>query len=246
MKTLQIILIALTSLWGCAKKQEMANVNQSSMKTTTVAATDTVTYLALGDSYTIGQSVTQQESFPYQLTNSLNNNFITEKSSFYVQNPTIIATTGWTTDDLINGIANSGITGKKFSFVTLLIGVNDQYEQLSLSNYQVKFAEVLNTAIGFANGDTSRVFVLSIPDYGVTPFGDGRDSTIGPQIDQFNAVNLAISTKAGVNYLNITNISRLAATQTGLVASDGLHPSAAMYQLWVQSLEPMVAAQIKK
>jgi len=247
MKTLQIILIASISFWGCAKKQYMANVNQNNTKTTTAAATDTLTYLALGDSYTIGQSVTQQESFPYQLTNSLNDNFITTKSPFYVKNPTIVATTGWTTDDLINGIANSGgITGKKFSFVTLLIGVNDQYEQLSLSNYQVKFAEVLNTAIGFANGDTSRVFVLSIPDYGVTPFGDGRDSTIGPQIDQFNAVNLAISTKAGVNYLNITNMSRLAATQPGLVASDGLHPSAAMYQLWVQSLEPMIAAQIKK
>lgn len=246
MKTLHLILIALTSLSGCAKKQDTTAANANTMKTATVSTSDTLTYLALGDSYTIGQSVTQQQSFPYQLTNSLNDSFVQDKSAFYVQNPTIIATTGWTTDDLINGIANSGIAGKKFSFVTLLIGVNDQYQQLSLSNYQVKFAQVLNTAISFANNNTSRVFVLSIPDYGVTPFGDGRDSTIGPQINQFNAVNMAISNKAGVNYLNITDISRLAATRPNLVASDGLHPSADMYQLWVQQLEPMVLVQIKK
>jgi len=244
MKTVHIILITLTAWSGCAKKSETAIVN--TMKTTNPVVIDSLTYLALGDSYTIGQSVTQQQSFPYQLTNALNDDFISNKSPFYVQNPTNIATTGWTTDDLIDGIANSGIANKKFSFVTLLIGVNDQYEELSLSNYEVKFVQVLNTAINFANGDTSRVFVLSIPDYGVTPFGDGRDSTIGPQIDQFNAVNLAISAKAGVNYLNITAISRLAATNQSLIASDGLHPSAAMYALWVQQLEPMVASEIKK
>jgi len=244
MKTVHIILITLTALSGCAKKSETAIVN--TMKTTNPVVIDSLTYLALGDSYTIGQSVRQQQSFPYQLTNALNDDFISNKSPFYVQNPTIIATTGWTTDDLIDGITNSGIANKKFSFVTLLIGVNDQYEELSLSNYEVKFAQVLNTAINFANGDTSRVFVLSIPDYGVTPFGDGRDSTIGPQIDQFNAVNLAISAKARVNYLNITAISRLAATNQSLIASDGLHPSGAMYALWVQQLEPMVASEIKK
>ena len=244
MKALHIILITLTSLSGCAKKSETAILN--TVKTTNPVATDSLSFLALGDSYTIGESVTQQQSFPYQLSNALNENFISNKSPFYIQNPTIIATTGWTTDDLINGITNSGITNKKFSFVTLLIGVNDQYQELSLSNYEVKFAQVLNTAINFANGDTSRVFVLSIPDYGVTPFGDGKDSIIGPQIDSFNSVNLAISNKAGVNYIDITPISRLAATNLSLVAPDGLHPSAAMYALWVQQLEPMVAAQIKK
>jgi lysophospholipase L1-like esterase len=207
---------------------------------------DSLTYLALGDSYTIGQSVTREQSFPHQLTDALNYSFISAKSPFYVQYPTIIATTGWTTDDLINGIANGGITNKKFSFVTLLIGVNDQYEQLSLSNYQVKFVQVLKTAINFANGGTSRVFVLSIPDYGSTPFGSSRANIISPEIDQFNTVNRDESKKAGVNYLDITPISRKAATNPGLVASDGLHPSAQMYQLWVQQLEPMVENQLKK
>jgi lysophospholipase L1-like esterase len=247
MKTLQIILIALTSLSGCTKKADTTDVATNTQpQITTMNAPDTLTYLALGDSYTIGEAVTQQNSFPYQLTNALNYNFISNKSPVHVQNPTIIATTGWTTDDLINGIANSGITNKKFNFVTLLIGVNDQYQQQSISNYQVKFAQVLNTAINFASGDTSRVFVLSIPDYGVTPFGSGRDSIIGPQIDQFNAINQSESKKAGVNYLNITAISREAATNLSLVAADGLHPSAAMYQLWVQQLEPMVVYQLKK
>lgn len=249
MKALQIILILLTSLSGCIKKAGTTAVTASNHKTdnnTTMTSPGSLTYLALGDSYTIGQSVTPEQSFPHQLTDALNYGFISAKSPFHVQYPTIIATTGWTTDDLINGIVNTAIANKKFSFVTLLIGVNDQYEQLSLSNYQVKFVQVLKTAINFANGDTSRVFVLSIPDYGVTPFGGSRANIIGPEIDQFNAVNRDESKKAGVNYLNITTISREAATNPGLVASDGLHPSAAMYQLWVQQLEPIVESQLKK
>jgi lysophospholipase L1-like esterase len=249
MKALQIILIALTSLSGCTKKADTTAITVSNIKTDnkiTMTSPDSLTYLALGDSYTIGQSVTREQSFPHQLTDALNYSFISAKSQFHVQYPTIIATTGWTTDDLINGIANGGITNKKFSFVTLLIGVNDQYEQLSLSNYQVKFVQVLKTAINFSNGETSRVFVLSIPDYGVTPFGSNRANIISPEIDQFNAINRDESKKAGVNYLNITTISREAATNPGLVASDGLHPSAQMYQLWVKQLEPMILSQLKK
>jgi len=249
MKTLQIILIALASFSGCAKKTDTPKINTvSSTNTgnmTTMTNTDSLTYLALGDSYTIGESVEQEQSYPYQLISSLNANFMAKKSAYKVQSPTIIATTGWTTDNLIAAINQSGITGKKFSFVTLLIGVNDQYQQLSLGNYQVKFAQVLNMAISFANGDVNKVFVISIPDYGVTPFAAGRDSIIGPEIDAFNAINLAESRKAGVNYLNITGISKQAATNLNLVAPDGLHPSALMYQLWVQQLEPMVMAKFK-
>jgi len=130
--------------------------------------------------------------------------------------------------------------------VTLLIGVNDQYQGLSQENYRIKFAAVLQTVIGFANGDTSRIFVLSIPDYGVTPFANGDDSIIGPQIDQFNAINKEISLKAGVQYLDITPISRVAAHNAALVAPDGLHPSALMYAYWMQQLEPMVATRLNK
>lgn len=208
--------------------------------TITKMTTDSLTYLALGDSYTIGEAVPQSQSFPYQLSNALTS------ASLPVAHPTIIATTGWTTDNLINAIANSGINNKKYDFVTLLIGVNDQFQGLSQNNYQVKFAQVLNTAISFANGDTSRVFVLSIPDYGVTPFAGGKDSVIGPQIDQFNAINKAESLRTGVHYLDITGISRQAATDPSLIAMDGLHPSGKMYGLWIQKLEPLIAARLKK
>ena len=238
MKALQIILIALTSLTECKKKAD--HTPAPANNNTTMTKPDTLNYLALGDSYTIGEAVLQIQSYPCQLTNALN------MRSFHVQPPTIIATTGWTTDDLINAISQSGITTKKFSFVTLLIGVNDQYQGLSMDNYKVKLAQVLKTTIAFANGDTSRVFVLSIPDYGVTPFANGQGSIIGPQIDQFNAINKAISVAARVNYLDITAISRIAATDPALIAPDGLHPSGKMYTMWVNLLEPMVAAQLKK
>ena len=129
--------------------------------------TGPVNYLALGDSYTIGESVPQDQSFPYQL------NSLLAQSSVKVNAPTIIATTGWTTDNLINAINASDIHNKTYDFVTLLIGVNDQYQGLSQTNYRTKFVQVLHTAINFAKGDTSRVFVVSIPDWGVTPFANG-------------------------------------------------------------------------
>jgi lysophospholipase L1-like esterase len=235
MKSIQLILIILSSLTGCAKKADTTNSSA-----TTMTATDSFTYLALGDSYTIGESVPQAQSFPYQLTNLLIN------SGLSVKAPTIIATTGWTTDDLITAISQSNIHANTYDFVTLLIGVNDQYQGKSQNNYKVKFAQVLSTAIAFAKGDTSRVFVISIPDYGVTPFAQGRDDVIGPQIDQFNAINESVSLKAGVHYLNITDISRQAATDLSLVAYDGLHPSAKMYTLWMQQLEPLVFARLQK
>jgi lysophospholipase L1-like esterase len=241
MKALQIIFIVITTLSACNKKASVAPViNDTINNTKTMPPIDTIHYLALGDSYTIGEAVPQAQSFPYQLADLLGG------QSFNVQPPTIIATTGWTTGNLINAISQSSITGKTYDFVTLLIGVNDQFQGLGQDNYKIKFAEVLNTAITFAKGDTSRVFVLSIPDYGVTPFANGQDSAIYPQIIAFNNINQSISKNAGVNYLNITDISREAATDASLLAPDGLHPSGKMYALWMQRLEPMVAAQIKK
>jgi len=244
MKTLQLILITLTAFTACAKKAEQpyTYVSPTINTDTTIRAmnTDSITYLALGDSYTSGEAVPQAQSFPYQLTASLS------ASSFKIGNPTEIAVTGWTTDDLIDAIAASNIRQKQYDFVTLLIGVNDQYQGLSQSNYSTKFTQVLQTAIAFAKGDTSRVFVLSIPDYGVTPFANGQDAVIGPQIDQFNAINKQISLKAGVHYLDITAISRQAANAPLLIAPDGLHPSGLMYAQWVKLLEPMVATRLNK
>jgi lysophospholipase L1-like esterase len=243
MKILCPILIAITTFTGCTKKEgnnsapAITNMNNND---TAVKASDTIfQYLALGDSYTIGQSIPADQSYPNLLASAL------MAQKYPVSAPKIIAVTGWTTDELINAIAGSGITDKKFDFVTLLIGVNDQYQQLSQDNYRTKFQQVLNMAIKFADGNKNRVFVLSIPDWGVTPFGHGRDHIIGPQIDQFNAINKQISDVAQVNYINVTAISRLAADRS-LIASDGLHPSEKMYQLWVDLLEPVVTAKLNK
>ena len=241
MRALQIILLTLSTLSGCIKRSNtIVPVNETAITGNTKTMTDSLTYLALGDSYTIGEAVSLDQSFPHQLSNALTAN------SYSTATPTIIAVTGWTTDNLINAISTTGITAKKFNFVTLLIGVNDQFQGLSQGNYKTKFDQVLKTAITFANGDTTKVFVVSIPDYGVTPFAGGNDAAIGPQIDQFNAINKAESLNAGVNYLNITDISREAATDPNLIAPDGLHPSAKMYGLWVKRLEPLVASRLKK
>lgn len=240
MRGFQIAFILLTVISGCSKKATSVPAVPVTTTVTTTSMTDSLTYLALGDSYTIGEAVPQNQSFPYQLSHSL----ITD--CLPVMHPVIIATTGWTADNLINAISASGITDKKFDFVTLLIGVNDQFQGLSQSNYQVKFIQLLNTAITFAKGDPTRVFVLSIPDYGVTPFAGGNDSTIGPLIDQFNAINKAETLKAGVPYIDITDISRQAAADLTLIAPDGLHPSGKMYGLWIQRLESLVSARLKK
>jgi lysophospholipase L1-like esterase len=241
MKALQLILITLTALTGCAKKPVNTPIVSKRDTTITKPMPDTnLTYLALGDSYTIGQSVIQNESFPYQLVNLLNST-----DGFHVDAPNIIATTGWTTNQLINAISYRKTPTNHYDIVTLLIGVNDQYQGNSQTNYQTEFAQVLQTAINSArDSDKTRVFVLSIPDYGVTPFANGQDSVIGPQIDQFNAINKAISLKAGVNYLDITAISREAANDPTLIADDGLHPSPKMYALWIQQLAPVVAARL--
>lgn len=233
MRLLCSIILSIVVISGCAKKSAYAPVM------TKTATNDTInTYLALGDSYTIGEAVPQAESFPYQLQAQLN------KDSLHVDTPKIIATTGWTTDELINAINQSGLVGKNYDIVTLLIGVNDQYRGISQDNYRIKFKHVLDTAIQFAGSNRKHVFVLSIPDYGVTPFAQGQDAVISPQIDQFNAINKSISDAEGVNYLDITGISRQAATDPGLIASDGLHPSGKMYGLWVAKLVPLIAANL--
>ena len=237
---MNIILIALTTFSGCNKKADTTKLNPADTAVTHTMTNDSLTYLALGDSYTVGEAEPQAQSYPYQLIDSLNN------KGYKVLHPNVIATTGWTTDDLINAIASSGISGKNFDFVTLLIGVNDQYQHLSIDNYKQNFTKVLNEAIQFAGGNTNKVFVISIPDWGVTPFANGQDSVIYPDIMKFNAVNLSISKTAGVNYIDVMPVSRMAAGDPTMIAPDGLHFSGKMYAEWVKLLEPVVAAHIKK
>lgn len=205
------------------------------------SGTGNFTYLALGDSYTIGESVKQAESFPYQLQGLL------KAQNISVANPKIIAVTGWTTDELQAAIKRENLNGI-FSFVTLLIGVNNQYRGYPLSTYKKEFSELLQTAIAYAGGNKSRVFVVSIPDWGATPFGknSGKNAeTIALEIDSFNRANQEITLAAGVSYTNITPASRNAATDPSLVADDGLHPSAKMYAEWASALSTQLTPMLK-
>ncbi len=192
------------------------------------------TYLALGDSYTIGQSVAVDERFPEQLVDSLHQRGIN------IARPEIIARTGWTTDELQRAINEKDPQGP-YDLVTLLIGVNNQYRGYDINTYRAEFVSLLNQAIAFAGNEKDHVVVLSIPDWGVTPFASGRDrQKIAAEINAFNAVNLQESESAGVPYVNITTISRFAASDSELVAGDGLHPSGTMYAEWVKKLLPVV------
>ncbi|MDN5287287.1 MAG: Lysophospholipase [Mucilaginibacter sp.] len=237
MKTIFLILFSLSTLTACTKTESMPSANLNPPPV--VPIKDTLSYLALGDSYTIGQSVSAQQSFPYLLASQLPGHRITE--------PIIIARTGWTTPQLIAAIdANDAVKGKTYDIVTLLIGVNDQYAGGSLADYRVKFIQVLNTAIKFAGSNKNHVFVLSIPDYGVTPFAKGDGARIAKEIDEFNNINRQESANAGVNYIDITDISKQAANNPSLIADDGLHPSVVMYQAWVEKLKPVVLKQFEK
>jgi lysophospholipase L1-like esterase len=201
--------------------------------------TSTKTYLALGDSYTIGQSVPDYERFPVQTVTYL------RAKNISIKDADIIAVTGWTTADLLNAL-NANPPKENYSFVTLLIGVNNQYQGRTLDEYKLQFTELLNRSIAYAGNNKQHVFVLSIPDYSVTPFADGRDTTqIAKEIDEFNDANKTISLNAGVNYIDITAISRNAKNDALLIAKDGLHPSGSQYTKWVDLLAPSMLQQIK-
>ncbi|MCH5718852.1 SGNH/GDSL hydrolase family protein [Niabella hibiscisoli] len=198
-------------------------------------------YLALGDSYTIGEGVSQAASFPYQLTvKHQANNKVTSV-------PKIIARTGWTTDELQTAISKENIN-KSFDLVTLLIGVNNQYRGYSPGQYRVEFTSLLQQAITFANGNKEKVYVLSIPDWGVTPFGknSGRSiTTIATEIDAFNAINKDVTLALGAIYIDITTSSRKAAEDRSLIANDGLHPSEKMYADWVKLITDSLQSQTR-
>lgn len=188
------------------------------------------TLLCLGDSYTIGEGVPLTENFPYQTMQLLRN------SGYSFQAPEIIAKTGWTTDELQTAI-NRHTFLAVYDFVTLLIGVNNQYRGRSVDEYLPAFESLLSQAIQFAGNRKERVMVLSIPDWGVTPFAAGRDrAKIAAEIDAYNAANKSVAEKAGVHYINITPGTREAASDASLLAADGLHPSAKEYARWAEKV----------
>lgn len=193
---------------------------------------DGLRFLALGDSYTIGEGVEPRGRWPVQLAALL------RAEGVPVQDPVIVARTGWTTDELAAGIDRAGPRGT-YGLVSLLIGVNNQYRGRGVEEYRREFRALLERAIGFAGGKPGRVLVLSIPDWGVTPFAEGRDrARISVEIDQFNSVKREVTQQLGARYVDVTGASRSRGAETEMVVSDRLHPSSKMYAEWARLALP--------
>lgn len=192
------------------------------------------TYLALGDSYTIGASVDTSLRFPVQTREWLLSNAIKMNA------PQIIATSGWTTLNLQSAINSQNPVGP-YDVVSLLIGVNDQYRERNSNGYKERFTTLLLKSIQLAGDKTSHVFVLSIPDYSVTPFAQFSDiAAIRKEIDEFNRINKEVTLQYNCVYLDITPSTREAANDPSLIAGDGLHPSGKEYKKWAERLGPLM------
>lgn len=196
-------------------------------------------FLALGNSYTIGTGVPVDERWPIQLARSVRQHGLPPVEV------RLVAQNGWTTDELLRGIQAARLS-PTFDLVSLQIGVNNQFRGYPLQTYRQEFHQLVETAASLAAGNSTRVLVLSIPDWGVTPFAAGRDrSQIAREIDRFNAVNRSQTEKARARYADITTLSREIGDQALFLAPDGLHPSGKMYAVWVQRLLPTVLAILK-
>jgi lysophospholipase L1-like esterase len=195
---------------------------------------DSLTYLALGDSYTIGQSVSVRDRYPTQAVTML------RAGNMPYNDPDIIAVTGWTTADLLAALPDTA-SSSPYHIVSLLIGVNNQYLGLSQSLYRDQFTNLLQQSIRMAGNRPSHVIVLSIPDYSVTPFARGRNrASIAAEIDSFNTINREISQAYQVQYIDVTGESRKAANDPSLIASDSLHFSGKEYAIWAGRMEPLM------
>ncbi len=200
----------------------------------------TLSYLALGDSYTIGESVETSERWPVQLVQKL------REQGVPMENPEIIAKTGWTTDELKAAIADTDLN-PPYDLVTLLIGVNDQYRGYDMGNYSGKFLYLLEKSIAMAGNNPNRVVVLSIPDYGVTPFASEKNpSKISREIKEYNRISKTISDSLDVSYVNITPISIKAKNDSTLLAGDQLHPSGKMYSRWVEKAMKVILPKLSE
>ncbi len=237
MKNILFLSFIFLSLISCARKNDNSYITPPSPQP--VDTTNYKTYLALGDSYTIGQSVDASQRFPLQTVQLL------RQQNINVAEPGIIAVTGWTTGNLLDAL-NTTPPKNNYDIVTLLIGVNNQYQGRSLNEYKTEFTELLRRAVVYANNKKEHVFVLSIPDYSVTPFARGADTAkIAREIDSFNAANKAITLNEGIAYVDVTPISRDAKNDPSLVAGDGLHPSGIQYKKWSDLLAPIIAKVIR-
>ncbi len=228
LKNILFLFVAIASLQSCSTDTNRV-INQSAKH---------YNYLALGDSYTIGESVCASCRFPVQLKDSIAK-YLPANDTFQIK---IIAQTGWTTTNLKSAIAAENTTNN-YDLVTLLIGVNNQYQHLPFSVYEQEFPELVATAIQKAKGDKNNVIVVSIPDYAYTPFGGGN-ATISAEIDSYNAFAENYCNANNIIFINITDITRLGLAQPELVANDGLHPSAIAYSKFVERILPVARIKI--
>ena len=242
---LQTFLFCL--IMSCTKPSSapvINNMDTTTSSTDSTGNTDTTdnatyTWLALGDSYTIGQSVTEEERFPAQTISILKNN------NLFFKAPKYIATTGWTTLNLLDAIASQTPQGP-YDVVSLLIGVNDQYQHFDTGGYRTHFLQCLQNAIALAGNKTNHVFVVSIPDYSVTPFAQNSDTAqIRTELDEFNAINKEITLSYNISYTDITPSTRDAKNDASLIAGDGLHPSGKEYAKWAALLAPVIEKVLK-
>jgi lysophospholipase L1-like esterase len=235
MKLILVILFFITGSFSCQK-------NSQAMPIQGEPATKYY-YLALGDSYTIGEMVPSSDNFPGQVCTMMKNDTVD------FQRPAIIARTGWTTDELEAGIVEANTADplrSSYDFVSLLIGVNNQYRGRSVNSYKPEFEELLKKAIRLAGNKADHVVVLSIPDWGVTPFASGRDrAQIAAAIDAYNVANKQIALQYNVHYINITPWTREAANDASLLATDGLHPSGKEYNRWAETVASFFKQKIK-
>ena len=214
-----LIPLCIFTLFSCYKENE---INQSNLR-----------YLALGDSYTIGEGIEFEDNYPKQIVNQI----------FLIDSVTVIAKTGWTTDELIDTLNNLQLD--KFDVVSLLIGVNNQFRGYQIDKYVMEFENLLIRAIDYSK-DKKNVFVLSIPDYGVTPFGKVKgQERIYREINSYNNINRIMAEKYNVMYFDITEISRKAENDTSLLAEDKLHPSKKMYKMWIDKLKHELIDSLK-
>jgi lysophospholipase L1-like esterase len=200
---------------------------------------DKYSLLALGDSYTIGESVLLTGSYAYQTVQLL------RKEGYDFNAPEIIAKTGWTTDELQAAI-NKYNFKSQYDFVSLLIGVNNQYRGYNIEQYKTELEELILQAIQLAGGYKNHVIILSIPDWSVTPFAKERDrKQISREIDFYNEINESLSKKYGVHYINITGFTQEAETDESLIAADKLHPSAKEYTKWAKKIFAIITSELQ-
>ena len=234
LKLFSILSVILFS--DCEPKEKMENTSSA---LSTSHDTSGIRYLALGDSYTKAECEIPANSYPEKLVNKI------REKGIKVSNHTVIAQTGWRTDNLKDAIDAASLENN-FDIVSLLIGVNNQFQGKSPENYRKEFRELLELSIYYAKGRKDKVFVLSIPDYGATPYGSRNPRYIGQQIELFNKINKEVTDSVGVKYFDITPISKEAKTDAELTCTDGLHPSAKMYDRWVELMLSDVVEMIRK